>query len=207
MGQSLPAWSRSVSLTTTPSVVYLPVGWREVKLWVDAASYAQLGTTYAAPAVAAVNGITTITTAGSPTGGTFKLRVFPNDAENALTATIAFDASAATVKTALTNTAKFASGDITAGGGAFPTDVTLTWTGVYAATVPPLVVGDNSLTGGSNPSVLIRTTTVPLGNGGYGYVEANTQEAWEGVPYDGPDRFLYVATVASTGTARITTYA
>jgi hypothetical protein len=204
MARSTPVWSRSVALTTTPVVVFLPEGWREVKLWVDALAYAQLGTTYVAPAVTDVSGITTISNSGSPSAGTFKLTVFPNDTETAETGTIAFDASAATIKTALTTTAKFAAGDITAGGGALPTAVTLTWTGVYAVTVPKIIASSVSLTGGG---VLVRTTTQPLAHGGYGYVEANTQEVWVGDSYGDTDAFLYVATVASTGTAHITCYA
>jgi hypothetical protein len=208
MGRSKPIWDRTVALTTTPSVVYLPDTYREVKIFVDALSYAQLGTTYAAPAVADVSGVTSLIEVGAPTGGTITLVVFPNDVERAVTGTIAYNASAATIKTALTTTNKFVAGDITAAGGTLDTAaVTLTWTGVYAVTVPTIVLGTNALTGGvAGATVNARVTTLPLGHGGYGYIEANTQETWENDNYGDLDRYVYLATVASTGTARITAY-
>lgn len=206
MTRSSPFWGgRTGTTSTTPVAIYLPAGWREVKLWVDALSYAQLGTTYTAPAVADVNGVTTITSRGTPTAGTFKLTAFPNDATPFTTATIAYNDSAANVKTALiAGSTRFVTGDITAAGGALPTDITLTWTGVYATTVPFIVPSSVSVTGGD---ILVRTTTQPIAHGGYGYVAANTQETWANDQFSGGESYLYVATVSGTGNYQITCYA
>lgn len=202
---SRPFWSQSASLTTTPVVLYLPNGWRDLKVEVDALSYATVGSTYAAPAVASVNGVTTLTEVGGATSGTFTLKVFPGTDLETETAAIDFDATSAEVETALSDLDMFVGGDITNAGGALDSAaVTLTWTGVYAATVPPIVLGTNSLDAGR---IQIHVTTNPLGNGGYGYVEADSQEVWTADPTGNKrDRFLYIATVASTGTAHISAY-
>jgi hypothetical protein len=208
MGRSRPFWSRSVSLTTTPAVVYLPNGYGEVKVAVDARSYGQLGASYTPPAVGATNGITTISSGGTPTAGTFLIRVFPSQGADFAavftTSALTYDESAADVKTALiSGSTMFVTGDITAAGGALPVDITLTWTGVYAATVPPIEIV-SSVTGGT---IYQRTTTVPDGNGNYVYIAANTQERWTADSYDNRnDRFLYIATVAGTGTADVSCY-
>jgi hypothetical protein len=91
----------------------------------------------------------TITTTGTPTGGTFKLKFTENERESG---TIAFDASANTLKTtvaAIDDNAVAA--DFSATGGALPTAVVLT----YPAYLGELELGTNSLTGGTTPSVSI----------------------------------------------------
>lgn len=206
---SRPFWSKTGALTTTPTVLFLPDGWGELKISVDALCLGQVGPSYTAPAVAAVNGITTISSAGVPTGGMFQLRVAPADSDIvALTSALTFDESAADIKTALVATGLFASGDITAAGGALPTAVTLTWTGVYAATVPPIeVVSPHALTGGTNPSVAARTTTNPAGNGKYGYLASGVQEVWSAAMFGSKiNRFLYLAAVTGTANYYITAY-
>lgn len=87
----------------------------------------------------------TLTITGTPTGGTFSL-VF-NGME---TAAIAYNASAATVKSALVALDDgFSASHWTTAGGALPTAVTIG---------PPagiLTVGDNDLTGGTAPAVVL----------------------------------------------------
>lgn len=207
MARSRPLWALTGALTTTPSVIHLPDNWREIKISVDALCYGQLGAAYAAPAVGATNGITTISSGGTPTGGTFRVRAYPGDSDlTALTSALPYNESAANVKTAMVATGLFASGDITAAGGALPTDITLTWTGVYAATVPPIEIV-SAVTGGSNSRIYTRTTTVPDGNGGYGYLAANTQEVWASDGFGSKvDRFLYLATVSGAATFYLTAY-
>lgn len=203
MSRAMPFWSRTGTTSTTPAVIALPDGWNELKIEVDAQSLAQVGAAYAAPAVSATNGIITISTPGSPTSGDFRLRFYPGQDGQFDTAAIAYNASAATIKTEMTTTAKFASGDITAAGGALPTDVTLTLTGVYAGMVVPMVGIENFDAG----NVIARVTTVPDGNGGYAYLPADTQEIWSNDRNSAHlGRYLYVATVASTGNYFVTAY-
>jgi hypothetical protein len=93
----------------------------------------------------------TVTISGSPTGGTFKL----TSGNGAQTATIAFNAAAATVQTAVQ----------ALGGGYATAAVTGSAGGPYAivtGTAAGLLLGDGSgLTGGTLPAV----TTTPAGTG------------------------------------------
>lgn len=202
MARSAPFWSRTGVTSTTPAVVRLPSNWRQLKVSVDALSYAGIGTTYAAPAVATVNGITTISSLSTPTAGTFVIRVMDGGQVLATTAAIPYNETAANIKTALVATGYFASGDITAAGGALPTAVTLTWTGVYAGVVPSIDVV-SSVTGGV---IQARTTTQSAGNGSYGYVAASSQEVWDSPGDTMPGQFFYVATVSGAGNYSISAY-
>lgn len=206
MSRARPFWSHSGNLSTTPVAIYLPNGWSQLKVVVDNASYGCLGPAYTAPSVADVNGITTLTLAGAPTSGTFSLAALAYDENEVETATINYNASAATIKTKLTDTGLFATGDITAAGGALDSAaVTLTWTGVYAVTVPPIRMRDNDLVGGSNAKVQVLTTTKPKGNGGYGYI-INT-EVWVADENGGKtERFLYLACQTGTSAYGVTAY-
>jgi hypothetical protein len=203
--RSRPYWSRTGTTSTTPAVVALPDDWREIKLWVDVASLARTGSSYTAPAVAAVDAITTLSSQGTPTGGTFTLRVHPTYGDVLTTTALTFDESAADVKSALVATGAFATGDITAAGGALPTAITLTWTGVYAGSAPH-ITPVSAVTGGGNSTVLAKVTTAPAGNGGYGYLEATSQEVWTSNLTGGDGQFLYIATVTSTGNYRVSCY-
>jgi len=91
-------------------------------------------------------------------------------------------------------------------GGALPTAITLTWTGVWAGLAPEIEAISN-LTGGTNPGVRASITTVPDGNGGYAYLDAYTPEMWEaerGLVF--PKRFLYIAAVTGTGNYWLSVY-
>lgn len=207
--RSRPIWSRSVALTTSPATIYIPDDAREIAIQADAESYACLDGAYTAPAVSSVNGVITISSIGTPTGGTFKLRANPGSGADLATSALAYNISAANVKTALIALGIFATGDITAAGGALPTAITLTFTGVYAGTVPILVISDVDLTGGMNPSIRSRVTTLAAGNGGYGYVPADTVMVFNRTrDFRGArgDQFLHLATVSDTGTALVTAY-
>ena len=69
-------------------------------------------------ASACCNAVQTITETGSPTGGTFKLNATPAGGSSTVTAAIAYNASAATVQTALVTI--FGSGNVTCTGGSLP---------------------------------------------------------------------------------------
>jgi len=93
-----------------------------------------------------VNEVQTIAQAtGTSTAGTFKLTL---DGEQ--TAAIAYNASAATVQTALEALDNVTPSSIIAAGGALPTAVTLTFTDAWAEQDVPLITVDNtSNTGGT----------------------------------------------------------
>jgi hypothetical protein len=199
-------------LTTTPIAIALPDYWVQLQVKVDVQSFAKIGKAYTPPAVAAVNGVVTIRATGAQTGGAFQiLTVFQGQdyANPARTPAIPYNETAANIKTAMIASVQttnptatwYATGDMTAAGGPVGTsDVTLTFTGVYAGTIPKLNLDSSGLTGPGPNRVDLLTTTQPAGNGGYGYIEAGaTIIATDEQGYTN-DRFLYLATVATTGT-------
>lgn len=116
-------------------------------------------TNVAAPTVVAgggTNEVQTVTVTGSPTGGTFKL-IYSGQT----TGTIAWNASAATVQTALEALSNIGVGDVAVTGGPGPgTPWTVTFTGALGSTnVAAMTLTANLLTGGSSPSVTIATLT------------------------------------------------
>lgn len=124
--------------------------------------------------------VQTITVTGSPTGGNFTLTF-----SGQTTGTIAYNASAGTVQTALEALSNVAPGDVVCAGGPLPgTPVTVTFGGQYAGTDVPLITDvDAGLTGGTTPAVTV-TTTTPGGSGdaiGYRAPEVNTTPVPNGV--------------------------
>ena len=209
MSTTRGTWRRTVATTTTPAVVFIPRKVGEVKLYAAEAHLVAFGTTYAAPTTTLADHVFTLETTGGPTGGTFTLKF-----DGLETGTIAFNAAAATVVTALNALANIDSGDFVGAGGALPTAVTLTGGGVYDATdltgllVPGTV---STLTGGTNPSVQVRSTTVG-GVSTYSYFEAESQEQFglgdlaHATPGAGAARYLYLASVGASGTVRVSGY-
>jgi hypothetical protein len=209
-----PVWRRTGTTSTTPAVIYLPPNVKHIKLWADVLSYYAIGSTYAAPAVAVVDSVYTVFTTGTPTGGTFTLTF-----DGQTTGTIAHNASSATIITALNALSNIDSGDFVGAGGALPTAVTLTAGNVYdaAGPLPNLTANYGAITGGTNSTVQVNRSTkgTGLGNtaGGYAYIEAETQELLDigagPKRNDGAtnqSRYLYIATVASTGNYRVSGY-
>ncbi len=97
----------------------------------------------------------TITITGTPTGGTFTLTF-----SGQTTGAIAFNASAATVDTALEALSNIDPGDVTCTGGALPgTAVVCEFTGALADTDVVEMTADGSLlTGGASPDAAVTTT-------------------------------------------------
>lgn len=117
-------------------------------------SAAGVATVTGAPS-AGTSEVQTVATTGIPTGGTFKLSF-----KGQQTAAIAYNADATAVDTALEALSTIGSGNVTCGGGPLPTGVTVTFAGALAGrAVPLLTLTDNSLTGGSSPTVTITETT------------------------------------------------
>jgi hypothetical protein len=111
--------------------------------------------TIAGAPVAGTSEVQTIATTGTPTGGTFKLAF-----RGKTTAAIAFDAAAAAVQTALRALPSIGSTGVTCGGGPLPTGVTCTFGGSLAArSLPAITLQQNSLTGGTSPTVTVTETT------------------------------------------------
>lgn len=101
-----------------------------------------------------VNEVQTVTITGAPTGGTFTLTY-----SGQTTSGIAYNASAATVQTALEALSNIAPGDVVvtgAAGGPY----TVTFGGLLVETnVAEMTASAASLTGGTTPAVAIATTT------------------------------------------------
>ena len=128
---------------------------------------------FAVPSTATIEGITasvvrvssaccsavqSIAETGSPTGGTFKLNATPYGGSSTVSASIAYNASAATVQAALVTI--FGSGNVTCTGGALPTAVSCTFAGSDAnEPITLMSLNTKSLTGGSSPNVTFATTT------------------------------------------------
>ncbi len=100
------------------------------------------------------NEVQSLSTTGTPTGGTFTLTF-----SGQTTAAIAFNATAAAVQAALEALTNVAPGDIAAAGGPLPAAVTLTFAGAYARTNVATITATSSLTGGTTPTTVITTTT------------------------------------------------
>lgn len=98
------------------------------------------------------NSVWTIAITGSPTGGTYKLGINIDGAGVIETASIAFDAAAAAVQTAIAAVAGIGTGNVTVSG---TTTKTISFVG--ALTDAPIVVtlSTNAFTGGSTPSITV----------------------------------------------------
>jgi hypothetical protein len=107
-----------------------------------------------------VSGVTaevqTVTITGSPTGGTYTLTY-----QGQTTGPIAYNATAAAVKTALAALSNLDAGDISTAGGPHPgTPITVS----FELGDVPQMTGTGSFTGGSTPTIAV-TTTTPGGSG------------------------------------------
>lgn len=101
-----------------------------------------------------VNEVQTVTITGAPTGGTFKLQYVGQK-----TAAIAYNATAATVKTELVALSTIGEDNVTVAG-AVGGPYTVTFVGELAATdVALLVKKAGGLTGGTSPDVTVAETT------------------------------------------------
>lgn len=99
------------------------------------------------------NEVQTATVTGTPTGGTFTLTW-----SGQTTAAIAYNATAATVQTALAALSNIGAGNVTVSGSAGG-PYTVTFVGALASTDVAVIAATSSLTGGSSPGVTIATTT------------------------------------------------
>ena len=98
----------------------------------------------------------TITITGTPTGGSFTLDFQATGSP----ATVAYNATAAQVQTALESLSTISAGDVKCTGGQLPgTPVVVEFTGSLAAQdVVPIEIDDSGLTGGSSPAGTVDET-------------------------------------------------
>ena len=103
----------------------------------------------------AVNEVQTVTVLGTPTGGTFPLSF------RGKTATIAYNAAATAIDSALEALPTVGVGNVNVGGGPLPgAAVTVTFVGALAGqNVPRLSAAVTGLTGGTNMAVQVAQTT------------------------------------------------
>ncbi|MFJ7990340.1 hypothetical protein [Streptomyces sp. NPDC096351] len=106
-----------------------------------------------APYAAVTNEIQTLTVTGGPTGGTFTITF-----SGQTTGAIAYNASAATVQTALEALSNVNAGDIKVTGNAGG-PWTLTYGGQYLGENVGAVTTTETFTGGTSPDITIATTT------------------------------------------------
>lgn len=99
--------------------------------------------------------VQTVTITGTPTGGTFTLTF-----SGQTTASIARNATAAQVQTALEALSNIGAGNVVCAGGPFPgSAVTVTFTGELASTNVAQMTSTDSFTGGTSPASAVTTTT------------------------------------------------
>jgi hypothetical protein len=111
------------------------------------------------PSVGGTSEVQTVTTTGTPTGGTFTL-TFGGQS----TTPLAYNAPAATVQTALLALSNLDTGDVVVGGGPGPgTPYTFTFGGNYAKEDVPAMTATHAYSGGTAPTIAVTTGTPGVG--------------------------------------------
>jgi hypothetical protein len=101
------------------------------------------------------NEVQTLTVTGTPTGGSLTLSL-----DGRPTATIAFNAAASAVQSALEALPNIGTGNVVCAGGPLPgSAVTITFQGALAKRPIPNLVATSALTGGSSPTAAVAETT------------------------------------------------
>jgi hypothetical protein len=118
------------------------------------------------------NAVQTLTTTGTPTGGTVPLTF------DGRSTSVAFNASAAAVQSALEALPNIGAGNVACAGGPLPGGVTITFQGaLQKRPVPLIVTGSTGLTGGSSPTGVIANTT-PGVNATHTFAPQNALGFW-----------------------------
>lgn len=106
-------------------------------------------------AAGTTNEVQTVTITGTPSGGTFTLTY-----SGQTTSSIAYNATAAAVQTALAALSNIGAGQVTVTGGPGPgTPYVVTFTGTLGGQNVNQMTATGSLTGGSTPTISVTTTT------------------------------------------------
>lgn len=120
------------------------------------------GTVLSQVTVASANCVQTLNATGTVSGGTFTLSIEGVDGQTYTTAALAYNISNANLKIAveaLMEAAGYHGATVTVGGGALPTDATLTFGGTLANFPVPLIVCEDALITGGGTLVAEMTTT------------------------------------------------
>lgn len=104
-----------------------------------------------------VDNVWSLTTTGTPAGGTFTMTAVVNGSTQT-TATIPYDGTSAQVATALGALTNIGVSNVSATGGPLPTAIVITFSGELAGQEVTLTTTD-SLTGGSTPATALSETT------------------------------------------------
>ena len=129
--------------------------WRMGLQWEGLACEAALGIGDQCAPVGGVSEVQTVTITGTPTGGTFRLTF-----DGQQTATIAYNAAAAAVQTALQALSTVGAGNALVTGGPGPgTPYVVTFAGALANQNVAQMTASSALTGGTTPAVGVATTT------------------------------------------------
>lgn len=144
------------------------MGWQYIDREGDAqVAYDARIITSAVYTVGTTNEVQSTNQTGAPTGGSVKL-AFQVDAQApvATTASIAFNATAATVQAALEALPNIGTGGVVCTGGPWGTaPIVITFSGDAMAgwNWPPITLAQNAFTGGAAPTIAITTTTPGVG--------------------------------------------
>lgn len=140
--------------------------------------------------------VQTLTVTGTPAGGTFTVKPTGTTTE---TAAIAYNASAATVQTAIRALGgAYANANVTGAAGG-------PWTVTFeraSGDIVQLVIGTNSLTGGTSPTVAGATSTAGTGTGLFGPYDSAASDGRQTLARG--HCFILNETVLQTGAAGIT---
>jgi hypothetical protein len=145
------------------------------------------------------NAVQQIAVAGTPTGGSFTATIAGQ------TATIAYNATAAQVATALNALSAVGANGCTTTGGPLPgTSVNVTFTGLLGLQVLALPTIDNTLlTGGSSPTAAVTTTTAGVVPDTTLSVLANVPLVWDSTGYFAQPFSANVSTISVTNTSGV----
>lgn len=139
------------------------------------------------------NEVQTITTTGTPAGGTFTLTF-----NGATTGPLVFNESAANIQTALRALSTIGAAEVTCTVGPLPTGVVCTFGGLLANKDLPLITHTDSLTGGASPAVVV-TETTKGSNGGSSQLTLSGFNVAAGDSNDLHKLKLWYQTVPGTG--------
>lgn len=143
---------------------------------------------------AAASEVQSLAITGTPTGGTFTLTF-----DGQTTSAIAYNASAATVQTALEALSTIGTGNVLCAGGALPgTAISITFRNALAYMNVPAITTTDSLTGGTSPASAITTSTA--GSGGPNVYAAYSDGASDGTQVA---RAILVHTIRTDGFGRV----
>lgn len=187
-------------ISTTEAALAVPSNAKEIILY--CASLCRVGFGQTSTLTADVAEVQTLT-AGDATGGTFTLAL-----NGVATGTIAYNASAGTIQTALNAISTIGASGVACAGGAMGSNpVTITFnTPTFAGDQPLLVIDGSSLTGGASASTRVPTiaqTTQGVTRRGFHEAGSVVKYVLKSEP-SVRDNYLFLTAVSAAGAFRAT---